>query len=407
MKRTLTPAEIQRIQSMPMAKKLSQKMWPAGSHFARMPYPVALEASGWSQAFDEYLSRVPPVEEALGAAIENPLTSVVTTIPRSFHDLMSQSTLSMQVASALGLSDKLEADTAKYAMHRAFRVRKGALIEETPALHDMLAHADIAADLPSRFFKTPFPACYVHFGRPLLISAEDRVGSARIVGAYVLSHEGKAHLGPDGNPHEGQVLDFITAKRWGINEGDQYKKLEFLVVFEETLDAGSIDQAFLGTDFVIGMTDDDASLIEVIRRRRKPDADQDWAAEALLFTVNHLAKVFLYMGLASIRRVEINDRTAALRQLEVLGAKKRAKAERHIFEKYDRIVIGPEEPFALGPDGNGDSRFVSPHLRRGHFRMQRHGPANQLQKLVFIAPVLVRADLAANTAIQPKKYLVA
>lgn len=404
MSRTLTAAEFQQIQSMPMAKKLSQKMWPAGSPFARMPHPAALEASGWSQAFDEYLGRLPPVEKALAAAIENPLTSVITTIPRSFHDLISQSTLSKQIASALGLADNLEAETAKYAIHRAFRVRKGALIEETPALHDMLEHADIAADLPSRFFKTPFPACYIHFGRPILISAEDRGGSARIVGAYVLSHEGKAHLGPDGNPHEGQILDFITAKRWGISEGVQYKKLEFLVVFEETLEDGSIAQAFLGTEFVVE-AEDDTSLIEVIRRRKKPDARQDWAAETLLLTVNHLAKVVLYMGLASIRRVEINDRTAALRQLEVLGAKKRAKAERHIFEKYDRIVIGPEKAIDLGPQGSSDHRTVSPHLRRGHFRSQRYGPSNQLQKLIFIAPVLVGAELSKGPSINPKQYI--
>src|SRR5262245_10066373 len=34
-------------------------------------------------------------------------------------------------------------------------------------------------------------------------------------------------------------------------------------------------------------------------------------------------------------------------------------------------------------------RHVEPHWRRGHYRMQRHGPGNSLQKRIRIAPVLV------------------
>lgn len=43
--------------------------------------------------------------------------------------------------------------------------------------------------------------------------------------------------------------------------------------------------------------------------------------------------------------------------------------------------------------GNGDGTERATHWRRGHWAMQPHGPQNSLRKLIFRAPVLVRADL--------------
>lgn len=47
---------------------------------------------------------------------------------------------------------------------------------------------------------------------------------------------------------------------------------------------------------------------------------------------------------------------------------------------------------------------VTPHWRRGHFRMQPFGIGNQLRKLIFVAPVLVHAEQLQGDVPAPKSY---
>jgi hypothetical protein len=103
-----------------------------------------------------------------------------------------------------------------------------------------------------------------------------------------------------------------------------------------------------------------------------------------LSLVRIVAKVFLYLNLPQAARVEERLSSDALDRLARLGPKKAAKLQRQFFDLYDRIILGPKEIA-----GHGE---VSPHLRRGHFRMQPHGPQMSLRKLMFIAPTWVRAD---------------
>jgi hypothetical protein len=100
-------------------------------------------------------------------------------------------------------------------------------------------------------------------------------------------------------------------------------------------------------------------------------------------------KVFLYWNVEQARRVVETPYTNAMQQLKQLGPKKAAKLRRRVDSLYDRILLGP----LVQPDhGNGVHGAVSPHWRRGHFRMQPHGPQQSLRKVIFITPTLVRAD---------------
>jgi hypothetical protein len=54
------------------------------------------------------------------------------------------------------------------------------------------------------------------------------------------------------------------------------------------------------------------------------------------------------------------------------------------------------------PSGTG--RTVAPHVRRGHWRRQHHGPRGELVKRVRIAPVLVNAHMGASA---PRVYRLA
>jgi hypothetical protein len=49
-------------------------------------------------------------------------------------------------------------------------------------------------------------------------------------------------------------------------------------------------------------------------------------------------------------------------------------------------------------EGEFTGKHVRPHWRRGHYRMQPHGPAMSLRKLLYIKPVLVHSDQVADVS---------
>lgn len=86
-----------------------------------------------------------------------------------------------------------------------------------------------------------------------------------------------------------------------------------------------------------------------------------------------------------------------------LGERKRAKLLKRMESLYDAIVVGPETlPAPATSSGAGSG--VAPHWRRGHFRMQPHGPGSQERKLIFVAPVLIHAEQLQGGAPAPKAY---
>lgn len=65
----------------------------------------------------------------------------------------------------------------------------------------------------------------------------------------------------------------------------------------------------------------------------------------------------------------------------------------HFEQVTDFPVLGSQllERERAAP-GEEPTYSVSPHWRRGHWRMQAHGPKNGLRKRILVPPVLVRAD---------------
>jgi hypothetical protein len=124
--------------------------------------------------------------------------------------------------------------------------------------------------------------------------------------------------------------------------------------------------------------------------------------------LGYVAKVSLYMGLKEARVVRDDAYTTAQERLRRLGGKKQARLVRRGARLYDRIVVGPDRLPADLDAGLGEGHAVSPHWRRGHFRMQTHGPQHSLRKLIFVAPVLVAAERLAGgqEAPTPKRYEV-
>ena len=105
------------------------------------------------------------------------------------------------------------------------------------------------------------------------------------------------------------------------------------------------------------------------------------------------AKVFLYWSMGLAPQTTLTPHGDLSRRLQGMGPRKAAKLQRQAARQYDRVVLGPN---ALPCDLGGASGEVSPHWRRGHFRMQAHGPQMSLRKVIFIAPIVVRADRLAS-----------
>ena len=119
--------------------------------------------------------------------------------------------------------------------------------------------------------------------------------------------------------------------------------------------------------------------------------------------VSYVVRVFLYMALKQARVTPHCEYDEALRRAAGLGERKRTKLLQRSASLYNGILVGPGAlpPCASeGATGSG----VTPHWRRGHFRMQPFGIGNQQRKLIFVAPVLVHAEQLQGDVPAPKSY---
>lgn len=151
------------------------------------------------------------------------------------------------------------------------------------------------------------------------------------------------------------------------------------------------------------MTDEERPLAEALRwsfdhslqlardtgLRESPAAFVD----ATFACLQYLAKALLYIGLPEARRALHPQRSAFLKQhAQRKSSAKRAKAERRAQLLVDHILVSapPAPAAAAAPESTW--RKVRPHWRRGHYRMQPHGPQRQQRRLLWIRPTLVHPE---------------
>lgn len=262
-------------------------------------------------------------------------------------------------AEQCGMAETLQYATIMTAAAVMFWQRPHVLIEMTPALDQLLASSDISHDIPANLMRPPAPACYISFGSAtqaaVAVPEADEYDGHRIVGAYVF----------ESRYREGRVISICPVS-----------------------ELNSTPEWFVGQLDIL-IEDKSQSLIEIIQRtcaevQLTPAFLRQQQAIAQLCT-----KIFLYWSTEHARRVEEVSYSKAMARLRALGPKKAARLGRQVADLYDRIVPGPVvlPVKLLGMRGD-----ISPHWRRGHFRMQAYGPQAMLRKVIFIAPTLVRAD---------------
>lgn len=243
-------------------------------------------------------------------------------------------------------------------------LRPHALVEPTPALDQLLAASDLGADIPVSQLRAPFPACFIRFGdamQPALRLPGEAHAGQRVTGAYVFE-----------------------------TQCDDVREIVIVSIFDYSDDRGS-GVAF--TNLVID--DENISLLDALAAISVDPRIGEALRAQQLATAQVCTKVFLYWSMAHARRVEEEPYSAAMAGLRAVGPKKAAKLRRQVADLYDRVLLGPMALPAHLVCGRGD---VAPHWRRGHFRMQAHGPQSSLRKVIFIAPTLVRADRLADAS---------
>lgn len=240
-----------------------------------------------------------------------------------------------------------------------FWSRPNAIVEATDALEKLLIASDLGDDLPADLFRPPVPATYVRFGKTFQ-------------GNVVADPSGP---GPDITVTEG-VYVFETVR-------ETLRVLALVPIFSVRE-----QRMFFSNSIEIIVEDENEPLTQIIQEA----GEQFGTHQGSHFDsiVKMIVKVFLYMSLAQTAQIEERSYTTLRDRLSRIGPKKAAKLQRQLPDLYDRIILGPQE---IHVHGHGE---LSPHLRRGHFRMQPHGPQNSLRKVMFIAPTWVRADRLAG-----------
>lgn len=253
----------------------------------------------------------------------------------------------------------------------------------TDELAHLLELTDIADDIPLSCLALPYPRFYLELGQAReLETAVPNVlsGDHVLEGAYVEA----------GWHHE--LGDCIYVTLTGSPVGK----------------TGPVDDATLS--LILDKSDIDAPLVEVIQtafdREHKVAREHGFTQSpdsflpASVAAMRLVVKALLYLNLPEARRVARTPRTELEKKLgQLKSGAKRAKLERRTGPVYDFIEVSapPVESKEPSPEGSGRPG-VRAHWRRGHYRMQAHGPQYSLRKLTFIRPMLVGSLQGADPA---------
>lgn len=262
----------------------------------------------------------------------------------------------------------------------AFECKRGTIIESTPALETLLTHADVDVTLPMGMFAPPFAAQYVHFGPEaarVLRCPGCRDDQIVFDGVFCFLSQSPNHPGVASE----RELELIFVGK----HNDRYSGYYLLRAPVGASDKPVVD------------------WIDAIFKQHEGPGHEEIDRLRLLEAVSFVVKLFLYLGLKDARQVVQTAYSQTLKKMAHIGPKKRAKVGRQIKSLYDRITVGPTT-LSANPAPQSSGHSMPPHWRRGHFRMQFHGPGRQERKLIFVAPMMVRADKLNDATPRPKTY---
>lgn len=253
------------------------------------------------------------------------------------------------------------------------------LIDDT--LLEMLEHTDISDDIPVSVLTLPYPRFFIEFGRNRKCSLRvpnPSSGLHILEGAYIETGN-SLERGPG-------LFAMLTGSPLGHND--------------------AMDDAT--NSLFVSTANPEQPLREALAQARRTSAEL--TAEVGLLPANPeyfesefealklLAKVLMYLNLPEARRTLHKDLSLAKASAQAKkNPSKREKALRELKRLTDYVLVSAP-PLVTEPGVSGSGAGVKPHWRRGHYRMQAHGPHHSLRKLIFLQPVLVGTLEASRVA---------
>lgn len=339
--------------------------------FAHLPMPVRFRATGALRAWTEVLDTLPGMGQARAALIDPavPVEAARVHLMRALatslfvdEDALREETRSSILSWLVRAAEML-----------CFWLRGGSLYEPSSSLNAFLERSDISGDMPMELLTLPAPALCI-----VLPNAESKQSAGGTGAATVFQQvetDGKRRrieIALHAFSRDGKLIYLQM-----VIEG--WKPDATIRATLEEAEQQNLRALDSGKDVCIDNPETLKAFFEVMRS-----------------TLDHIAKVLLYLKLDNAIVREDRPYSVAPKLFPGLGKRKRELKLAEIDRLYDRYIIGPEglpEPVqAVSGDSPHIGHQVATHWRRGHFRSQLHGPLNSLRKVVFIAPVLVRAD---------------
>lgn len=91
-----------------------------------------------------------------------------------------------------------------------------------------------------------------------------------------------------------------------------------------------------------------------------------------------------------IDKIPILQKEGARKTLENTLAKSGYTKVNFVGKKYEQSTT-----WKTLASLSGDTKKISTHIRRGHFRHQPHGPENSLRKIIFISPAIINKNIGS------------
>jgi hypothetical protein len=282
-------------------------------------------------------------------------------------------------------TEQIETTSLTAAVSLLFWQHKGSVLELTPALEQMLVDSDLGDDVPLSLLQSPYAACYIRFGPVLQAAVRQgwQLGALQgydIEGVYVFSAQAEYRDTPlftGAHPGMLSMVPMFKPTTSAVSVTDETKPCRY------GSSAVSLNREF-----------DDKPMLEMIRTMCAEQKVE--FGDHFEYLAQTVAKVFLTMSLAQTPQTIDPAYSTLFAQVQRRTSRKADKIARKLPTLYDRIVLGPQNVSSPQPlPGEHGGSEVAPHLRRGHFRMQAHGPQMSLRRLIFIAPCWIHPERLA------------
>lgn len=330
-----------------------------------LPIPIRFRATGALRAWGTVIDQAGDAGRRALRALAKPRGDIVDAIAA----LIACTSVHMKVPWEQTHRDDWLSVLYMATYHLAFWMRNGALYEPTLPLRGLLSSTDLTRELPFHALTLPCPTLCV--------------------------------IQPPQRRNNDTDCIIVFEQDTALDQAPARRSLTFIAWRDA-------DHGPVADELTLLVEDEDASLLGRYQSlvNKPEEVSTEWfkSPKATLedsvtnwpIDLDYLTKVLMYLNLDAAQVSQDMPYSAAPKEFTGLGRRKREIRLAEIERLYDRYIVGPAtwRETTIGADGEhpDTGHELAAHWRRGHFRLQPHGPQAALRKVMFIAPTIVRAD---------------